>query len=115
MSALFIFSHGPHGDAFAWESLDVALTTAAFDIPTHVVFSGEGIVQLLKPRSEAPLTNPHRQAQDLVLYGIDTLYYIDSDLARYQLSDTQLLESSVALTAAELRAMIARASSVQSF
>lgn len=116
MSNLFIFTRPPGGNCLAREALDVALTSAAFDIPTQAVFTGEGITQLLKPIGELHSHNqPERQAGDLLTFGIHPLYYLEQDLERYQLDGTLLLDGATPLTPSDLHTMIAAASCVQSF
>lgn len=116
MSNLFIFTRPPGGNSLAREALDVALTSAAFDIPTHAVFTGDGIVQLLKPSDESKgLNRPERQAVDLLAFGIATLYYLEQDLDRYQLEEAQLLEGTASIALPELHTLIATCRCVQSF
>lgn len=87
---LIVIRHSPYGSSLAKAAVDVALATAAFDQLVDILFSGEGVLQLMPDQYSHGMErrNIGRQLASLPLYDIDQVY-VDAEAAeRYQLDTT---------------------------
>lgn len=84
---LLLIRHSPYGSSLARASLDVALAAAAFDQPVSLLFTGDGVLQLLPDQDSAALgvKNPGRLLASLPLYDIEQVYVDAEAAARYQI------------------------------
>ena len=83
---LLLIRHSPYGSSLARASLDVALAAAAFDQPVSLLFTGDGVLQLLPDQDSEALgiKNPGRLLASLPLYDIEQVYVDAGAAARYQ-------------------------------
>ena len=79
-SFLLICRRAPYGNVLAREALDVALTAATFDQTVAMLFTGDGVLQLIAQQNPAAIGQKSldKQLAALPLYDIDTLY-VDAD------------------------------------
>lgn len=117
MKFLYIFSQAPYSNPIAKEALDMALASAAFDQDVSVVFTDEGLLQLL--HNQKP-SGPHKKSQlgainALPLYDIAQVYYLQSDLTRLGLKADALVKHATSLDQTGLQRLITQNERVQSF
>tara|TARA_R110002049_G_scaffold83933_12_gene213633 strand:- start:7738 stop:8109 length:372 start_codon:yes stop_codon:yes gene_type:complete len=86
-SVLVVMRHSPYGSSVAKAAVDVALAAAAFDQPVDVLFSGDGVLQLLPDQDSGPLgkKNIGRQLASLPLYDISRVYVDGEAASAYKL------------------------------
>ncbi|ACJ29281.1 DsrE-like protein [Shewanella piezotolerans WP3] len=84
-----VFSQGPHGNAKGREALDLALLSASFEQQVSLVFTDEGILNLLK--NQAPETVG---AKDYIatfgalpLYDIETILVCEAAMKELALTE----------------------------
>ncbi|MCB1703363.1 MAG: sulfurtransferase complex subunit TusC [Halioglobus sp.] len=85
---LIVIRHSPYGSSLAKAAVDVALATAAFDQRVELLFTGEGVLQLMPDQDSQRLgvKNIGRQLASLPLYDIDRVY-VDAEAAeRYRVN-----------------------------
>jgi tRNA 2-thiouridine synthesizing protein C len=84
---LLLIRHSPYGSSLARASLDVALAAAVFDQAVSLLFTGDGVLQLLPDQdSEAQgVRNLGKLLASLPLYDIEQVYVDAEAAARYQL------------------------------
>tara|TARA_R110002072_G_scaffold121598_2_gene255495 strand:- start:3968 stop:4339 length:372 start_codon:yes stop_codon:yes gene_type:complete len=88
---LIVIRHSPYGSSLAKAAVDVALATAAFDQLVDLLFSGEGVLQLM-PDQDSHVMNKQnigRQLASLPLYDINHVYVDAQAAERYQLDTTR--------------------------
>ena len=80
---LVVVRHSPYGSSLARASLDVALASAAFEQPVHLLFMGDGVLQLLAEQDSHAMgvKNIGRLLGSLPLYDIERVY-VDAEAAR---------------------------------
>jgi tRNA 2-thiouridine synthesizing protein C len=91
--------HSPYGSSLAKAAVDVALATAAFEQVVDLLFTGEGVLQLLPDQDSQSLgkKNIGRQLASLPMYDINRVYVDAEAASRYKLDiarapvDAQLL------------------------
>ncbi|WP_396586621.1 sulfurtransferase complex subunit TusC [Bermanella sp. R86510] len=84
--------HAPYGASLARDGLDFILTAAAYEQDLSVLFSGDGVFQLL-PEQKADVI--HAKPQDkaleiLPLYDVEQLYVVQEDLLERNISELSL-------------------------
>lgn len=111
MNCLFILQHSPYGSSLAREALDMALAFAAFDHKVDVLFSGDGVLQLLPQQDSSPLQqkNIGKTLAALAMYDINNVYASDSALARRGLAAAQLAIAVTAVDDDAIRQLINKA------
>lgn len=84
---LVIIRHSPYGSSLARASLDVALSAAAFDQPVNLLFSGDGVLQLMSGQQteSVGVKNIERLLASLPMYDIERVYVDAEAAARYRL------------------------------
>ncbi len=70
-TAVFLMRSAPYTSLRAREGLEAALALAAFDGEPHLVFLGEGVLQLLPQADQSLRKNHSKMLQALPLYGIE--------------------------------------------
>ena len=92
-NCLFILSTPPHGSAVAQETLDVILMYSAFGVPVTLLFIGDGIFQLKKNQSTAPLQLKNFSAifRAMKDYDIDNVYADESAMTARSIQLEDLL------------------------
>lgn len=83
----------PHGTLHAWESLELALTAAAFDQEVSIVFMGDGVCQLLanQDTGQIGIRNFAPTFRTFEDYGIRQVYAEKEALTRYGVGTDDLL------------------------
>jgi len=108
-STLLLFRRTPYGNSLARAGLDLALANAAFEAPVSVLFTGEGVLQLLHQQDTTLLgdRNYAKTLSSLPLYGVETFYVDQSSLDRHGIDETDLKDECQVLDAAAVRSLIA--------
>ncbi len=104
-----ISRQSPYGSVSAREALDVALASAAFDMQVHLVFLGDGVFQLCQNQQPDALglKNLSSNLQALELFGVETVYVLDSDLSARGLDANSLCIPVQVLDTSALQALLA--------
>lgn len=89
---LFVLRHPPHQNRRVLDTLDMLLTTAAFDQPVALLFLDEGVWQLKQRQQPQRLALPDSAAwlKSLPLYGVDQFWVEQESLDVRGLSETDL-------------------------
>ena len=114
---LFVNRTAPYGTAYALESLEVVLITAAFDQDVSLVFVDDGVWQLKKGQQtkgiETKNFSPTYRALDG--YDVEKLYVERESLEARGLSEAQLLVDVEVLSSAQMGELMADQDVVLSF
>ena len=83
MHSLLIISRHPPARLAAREALDMALASAAFGVPTALLFMEDGVLQLLKGQEAKAIGQKSLAAnlQALEIYGIEEVMACQRSLA----------------------------------
>lgn len=116
-SFLFICRRAPYGNSLAREALDVALTAATFDQTVAMLFTGDGVLQLLAQQNPAAIGQKalDKQLAALPLYDIDTIYVDAAALSARGFEASQLNLPVQLLSAEQMTAQIAAHDVVMGF
>jgi tRNA 2-thiouridine synthesizing protein C len=89
----FVFRSGPHSGASGREGLDLVLLSASFEQEVSLVFTDEGVLNLLPgQRPELIGAKDYIAAfKALPLYDIENVYVCEQSLQEFGLSQTKLL------------------------
>ncbi len=81
-SLLIINRHSPYGSKLARESLNIALSSSVFSLPTSLIFCDDGIFQLLDHQDTENIDQANLAAslQALEMYDIKHCYVLDESL-----------------------------------
>ena len=101
---LFILSGPPEDEFRSIESLDMVLTTAAFEQPAALLFLEEGVRRLLPESSERPGA-PNVKLLDM--YDIETVWVERESLAERGVAEADLPKAATLVARAEIPALIA--------
>jgi len=73
---LIVNQSAPYGNANAKESLDLALASSAFEQALSILFTGDGIYQLLPEQSPDGIQSKNllQMLKALPIYGVEQLY-----------------------------------------
>jgi tRNA 2-thiouridine synthesizing protein C len=107
-SLLLIIRHSPYGGSLARASIDTVLAAAAFDQKICVLFSGDGVLQLVPDQASESLgtRSMGRLLSSLPLYDVAEVY-VDAEAARrYQLDLKLAPVPAVALARAALQQLV---------
>ena len=102
MRMLLICRHSPYGSSLAREGLDLALAASVYELEISLLFSGEGVWQLLpeqQPDDGRPLSKP---LSALPLYDISDIAVNAQSLTERGLSADMLLLSPTLINPGEL-------------
>lgn len=85
--------HAPHGGIHAQESLDIVLTTAAFDQSVSLLFLDEGVFQLMQNQRPDAIGFKHIAPifASLELYDVESLWVEHESLVERGLSLNHLI------------------------
>ncbi len=113
---LFILQHAPYGEARAREALDVVFAAAAFDQQIQLLFTGEGLWQLLKEQQGGDIDckDISRLLGALLFYDIDTIFVDAVSLHARGLCVEQFSLPVVVLSTKDMREMVRNADCVLS-
>ncbi|WP_416886398.1 DsrE family protein [Marinospirillum sp.] len=109
-----VIQHAPLRGQQSKEALDIALVSATFDQATALFFQGEGLLHLRPHQTPKLIGMKGVQAMlpALALYGIEAIYCLEEDLARYQLQADQLLLTPKVLDTAQAQELLSRSRQV---
>ena len=116
-SFLFICRRAPYGNSLAREALDVALTAATFDQTVSMLFTGDGVLQLVASQNPAAIGQKalDKQLAALPLYDVNTLYVDANSLSARGIETSQLKLPVQLLNAEQIAAKIAAHDVVMGF
>lgn len=102
---LFVLQRAPYGSSSARESLDAALAAAAFEQDVQLLFSGDGVWQLLPDLQADAIAGKDigKMLQALAYYDIEHVYADAQSLAERGLSAATLAIPVMPLTNHPLR------------
>ena len=108
---MVVINHAPYGGSLARAGLDVALATAAFDQPVELLFTGEGVFNLLPEQHSDALgvKNIGKLLGSLPLYDIDTVYADVESLRHYGLDEDRLVVPVSAIAREQVHALLSSA------
>ena len=111
---LFIATHSPWSGSSAAAGADLLMTAAVFEQPVRVVFSGDGVWQLLAGQSGDALKMKtlSRIFPAFELYDIRQVHVSDSALRERDLTTGDLVIDASPVSDGEIRALIASSKSV---
>jgi tRNA 2-thiouridine synthesizing protein C len=106
---LFLLRQAPYATSHALEALEAALVAGVFDQQVSVLFSGDGVWQLVSGQDGAILgrRTVGKVAQALPDYDISSLYVCAESLTQRHLESEDLVLPVTVLDAAEQSALIA--------
>ena len=91
MNTLVIMNTLPYGNTNATDGLDMLLALAVFEQSPGVLFTGDGVLQLLiAPELETPFKHIGKMFTALSLYDIETLYVDAASLLQHNLDISDL-------------------------
>ncbi len=107
---LIICRKPPYGSSLPREALDTALAASVFDQQLSVLFSGEGVWQLLKDQQAEQVSQKgyDTMLSAFPLYDITDLYVAEQSLQERQLSPHDLVVPVSPLSAEGVRELMAR-------
>ena len=75
-SILYLHRHGPHSTLATREAVDAVLATAAFGVPTALLFLDDGVFQLRKDQQpeSAQLKRTAPMFEALEMYGVEDVF-----------------------------------------
>lgn len=91
---LFVIDRAPYGDWSGRETLDMAFSAAAFDVPAALLFTGQGVHWLRDGQLPGAIEQKtvSRNLSAAALFGLEALYVDEAALARSDLTPTPNLE-----------------------
>lgn len=112
MNFCIIFEHAPHGSAHGREGLDFLLAMASFYEDIGIVFTGDGVYQLLKDQMPVSvLSRNHSKTFRLMdLYGLDKIFVAEKDLAERGLAASDLIVNARVVSSEMIRNIISESS-----
>ena len=89
---LIIARTAPYGSSLAREGLDYVLTSAAYDQDISLLFSGDGLFQLMKQQQpqQINLKSQIGAMEILPLYDIEKLFAVEEDLIERNINTEEL-------------------------
>jgi tRNA 2-thiouridine synthesizing protein C len=114
---LIINRSAPYGNSLARESLDVLLASAAFGQEPGVLFSEDGVWQLVKNQhgEEISQKNLSKSLSALALYDVDDVYVDEASLSARQLSEDDLAIPVIKLNTEAIQELMAKHDVLMSF
>lgn len=105
---LFVVGRGPGLGAITHEVIDAMLVVAAFDQDVGVLFTGDGVLQLLSGTTTHANPRDHAKALGaLATYEVTSIYVDATSLSSRHLSSAALALTPQRLDASEIAALIA--------
>ena len=91
---MYLNRRAPYGTIYAWESLEVVLIGAAFDQEVSLMFTDDGVYQLVKgsDTSESDMKNFTPTYRTLGDYGVRHMYVDKESLEERGLTQDDLVE-----------------------
>jgi len=114
---LFVNRQAPFGRSYAKESLDALLAASAYDQDISVLFSGDGVFQLIKDQQAKSIEqkNIASTLPALEMYDITKVFVQASALSARGLTTGQLAITAKPLNEAEISALANTQDSILSF
>lgn len=105
---LFVIARAPGLGAITHEVIDAALVIAAFDQDVGMLFTGDGVLQLLSATTTNDDPRDHAKALGaLSTYDVTRIYVDAASLAARHLSNAPLALSAQLVDASEVTSLIA--------
>jgi tRNA 2-thiouridine synthesizing protein C len=91
-SLLMICRKAPYGSSYAREAIDIALAASAFEVKVAMLFTDDGVLQLLKGQNTANTGSKNVEAvlSSLPLYEVAPILVNEDALAQRNLSVSDL-------------------------
>ena len=114
---MFVNRTAPYGTAYALESLEVVLISAAFDQDVSLVFIDDGVFQLKKGQQTKGIETKNFSPTYRALegYDVEKLYVEQESLAARGLTEADLIVDVTVLPSRELGALMDEQDVVLSF
>ena len=106
---LLVLRRSPYGSGLARASVDLALALGAFEQDFDLLFTGDGVLQLLRDQASDRLgaKNVGRALSSLSLVDVEQVYVDASALARYGLAPEDLVLTAIPVSGDTLRTLLA--------
>lgn len=116
-SLLIHCTTAPYGNSRARDAIDTALAGAVFDQNIQLLFSGDGVLQLLNNQNGSAIAQKNIQSllSVLSIYGIDTIYVQQSALQQRGISAQSLTLETTVLSEQEVGQLLDRQQHIFSF
>ncbi|MCA1925109.1 MAG: sulfurtransferase complex subunit TusC [Thiobacillus sp.] len=114
---MFLNRKAPHGTVYALEGLEVVLITAAFDQDVSLVFTDDGVYQLMKGMDTKGIEvkDFSKTYRALEGYDIEKLYVDSTSLKARGLTEEDLIVDVTVLSDDEMKNLMAEQDVVISF
>ena len=114
---MFLNRKAPHGTVYALEGLEVVLITAAFDQDVSMVFTDDGVYQLMKgvDSKGIEIKDFSKTYRALDGYDIEKLYVDRASMDARGLTEEDLIVDVTVLQVAEMASLMAQQDVVISF
>ena len=114
---MFLNRKAPHGTVYALEGLEVVLITAAFDQDVSMVFTDDGVYQLMKgvDSKGIEIKDFSKTYRALDGYDIEKLYVDQGSMDARGLTEEDLIVDVTVLQVAEMANLMAQQDIVISF
>lgn len=116
-STLVVLSQPPYKGQMARESLDVILTAAAFETPLSLLFTGDGVYQLMDNQQASNINAKDMAASLPVLpvYDVEKIFVDEESMATRGLQTTDCILPVESLQLKEIQALFSENDRVLSF
>lgn len=114
---MFVNRKAPHGTVYALEGLEVVLISAAFDQDVSMVFTDDGVYELMKGMNTKGIEvkDFSRTYRALEGYDIEKLYVEKASMEARGLTEDDLIVDVTLLDSAEMASLMAEQDVVISF
>ena len=114
---MFLNRKAPHGTVYALEGLEVVLITAAFDQDVSMVFTDDGVYQLMKgvDSKGIEIKDFSKTYRALDGYDIEKLYVDQASMDARGLTEEDLIVDVTVLQVAEMASLMAQQDVIISF
>ncbi len=114
---LVILRSAPYGTSKARDAIDLILTSAAYDQDIHVLFSHDGVFQIVE--NQAPQALELKRISSLIsafeMYDIENVFCDSTSLTERNISVNQLINGIRPIDQTEIATLINNADTVLSF
>lgn len=114
---LILARNAPYGSSLAREAVDFVLTSAAYDQDISILFSGDGVFQLLEnQQTNKSVQKNHLSAMEVFpLYDINQLYVIQEDLEARNIDKDRLGMDVIMVSKQDAHALMQQQDSIIGF
>lgn len=108
VSTTIIISNPPFNAISGKEGVDLALVCAAFDHQVNLIFVDQGVLHLVNNQDGSFFLDKlhDKQLGALEYYEIENLYAENESLARFQLTNKDLLDSVKCISSTKIRQLV---------